>query len=144
MKKNFEPEKVKDGEVVCTFETFLGELWEDVESALSKDYSDKNLDEHQHRKSYKKSLKDVFAFVYELCYLSAINPPKLKGMLEKMDDENKSIVQNTLKSNEENIILLRAIFTREISEKLERGLSKRQAVKATIEQSKSAFQNWRN
>ena len=65
-------------------------------------------------------------------------------MLEKMDTENKNIIQNTLKSNEENIALLRAIFTREISDKLERGLSKRQAVKATIEQSKNAFQNWRH
>ncbi len=130
--------------MACTFETFLGELWEDVESTFSKGFSAKNLAERQPRESFKKSLKDVFAFVYELCYLSAINHPKLKGMLEKMDDENKSVIQNTLKSNEENIVLLRAIFTREISDKLKEGLSKRQAVKATIEESKSAFQNWRD
>jgi hypothetical protein len=143
MKKNIDPEQVKDGKVACTFETFLGELWKDVESSFSKDNSIENSDRRQPDESYQKNLKDVFAFVYELCYLSAINHPKLKGMLKKMDDENKGIVQNTLKFHEENIALLRAIFWKEISDKLERGLSKRQAVKATIEQSKSAFHNWR-
>ena len=80
--------------------------------------------------------------MYRICYLAAANYPELKEMLEKIDSENKNIVQKTLKSNEENIAFLRAIFVREISKKLKQGLTKRQAVKATIEESKRAFTNW--
>ena len=144
MKKRFTPEQVKNGKVVYTFEAFLSDLWEDIESTLSKEYSNKMPDKERQNGKYEKTLKDVFVFVYELCYLAARNPPELKLMLEKTDDKNKDIVQKTLKSNKENIALLRAIFMREITNRLEQGLTKRQAVKATIEESKSVFTNWMN
>ena len=144
MKKRFTPEQVKNGKVVYTFEAFLSDLWEDIESTLSKEYSNKMSDKERQNGKYEKTLRDVFVFVYALCYLAATNPPELKLMLEKTDDKNKDIVQKTLKSNKENIALLRAIFMREITNRLEQGLTKRQAVKATIEESKSVFTNWMN
>lgn len=143
MKKRFTPEQVKNSKVLYTFETFLSDLWEDVKSTLSKEYSKKMSDKEQQGGKYEEIIRDVFNFVYELCYLAAINHPELKLMLEKADAENKSIVQKTLKSNKENIALLRAIFMREIANRLEQGLTKRQAVKATIEDSKSVFTNWK-
>ena len=133
MKKKFTPEQVKNGKVVYTFEAFLSDLWEDVKSTLSKEYSKKMSDKEQ---------RDVFNFVYELCYLAAMNHPELELMLEKADTENRDIVQKTLISNKENIALLHAIFMRRIANRLEQGLTKRQAVKATIEESKSVFTNW--
>jgi hypothetical protein len=135
MKKRFTPEQVKNGKLVYTFEDFFIDLWEDVKSTLSKEYSKKMSDEEQ---------RDVFNFVYELCYLAAMNHPELELMLEKAGAENKDIVQKTLKSNQKNIALLRAIFMREIANRLEQGLTKRQAVKATIEESKSVLVNWMN
>jgi len=133
MKKRFTPKQVKNGKVLYTFEDFLNDLWEDVKSTLSKEYSKKMSDKDQ---------RDVFNFVYELCYLAAMNHQELELMLEKADDENKGIGQKTLKSNQKNIALLRAIFMREIANRLEQGLTKRQAVKATIEESKSVLVNW--
>ena len=133
MKKRYTPKQVKNGKVLYTFEDILNDLWEDVKSTLSKEYSKKMSDKDQ---------RDVFNFVYELCYLAAMNHQELELMLEKADDENKGIVQKTLKSNQKNIALLRAIFMREIANRLEQGLTKRQAVKATIEESKSVLVNW--
>jgi hypothetical protein len=135
MKKRSTPEQVKKSKVLYTFEDFLNDLWEDVKSTLSKEYSKKMSDKEQ---------RDVFNFVYELCYLAVMNHPELELMLEKADAENKGIVQKTLISNKENIALLRAIFMREITNRLEQGLTKRQAVKATIEESKSVLVNWMN
>ena len=133
MIKKSTPEQAKNGKVLYTFEDFLNDLWEDVKSTLSKEYSKKMSDKEQ---------RDVFNFVYELCYLAAMNHPELELMLEKADTENRDIVQKTLISNKENIALLHAIFMRRIANRLEQGLTKRQAVKATIEESKSVFTNW--
>jgi hypothetical protein len=142
MKKRFTPEQVKNGKVVYTFEAFLNDLWEDVESTLSKEYSKKMSDKEQQDGKHEEIIRDVFNFVYELCYLAAMNNPELKLMLERVDTENRDIVQKTLISNKENIALLHAIFMRRIANRLEQGLTKRQAVKATIEESKSVFTNW--
>ena len=144
MKKRFTPRQVQNGNVVYTFEAFLSDLWKDVKSTLSKEYSKKMSDKEQQDGKYEETLRDVFVFVCQLCYLAAMNHPELKLMLEKTDAENKSIVQKTLISNKENIALLHAIFMREIANKLEQGLTKRQAVNATIEESKSVFTNWMN
>lgn len=144
MKKRSTPEQVKKSKVLYTFEDFLNDLWEDVKSTLSKEYSKKMSDKEQRDGQHEEIIRDVFNFVYELCYLAVMNHPELELMLEKADAENKGIVQKTLISNKENIALLRAIFMREITNRLEQGLTKRQAVKATIEESKSVLVNWMN
>lgn len=143
MKKRFTPEQVKNGKVVYTFEAFLSDLWEDIESTVFQEYSNKMSDSEQRDRKYGKALKEVFTFVYRLCYLAATNPSELKLMLEKADAKNKDIVTKTLRSNRENIALLRAIFMREIANSLEHGLSKRQAVKASIKESERIFTNWK-
>lgn len=143
MKKKLTPEQVKNGEVVYTLASFLEDLWEDVESTVSQEYSNKMSDSEQRDRKYGEALKEVFTFVYRLCYLAVTNPSELKLMLEKADAKNKDIVTKTLRSNRENIALLRAIFMREIANNLERGLTKRQAVKASIEQSERIFTNWK-
>jgi hypothetical protein len=89
-----------------------------------------------------KEQRDVFNFVYDLCYLAAMNHPELELMLEKADSENKDIMQKTLESNQKNIALLHSIFMKEITDRLKKNLTKRQAVKATIEESKNVFINW--
>lgn len=144
MKKKFTPEQVKNGKVAYTFDAFLKELWEDIESILSTDNSYKISKKEMHNGNREKNLREVFVFVYRICYLAAVNQPKLKGILERADSENKDIMKKTLNSNKENIALLRAIFSREISRKLEQGLTKKQAFKATLKESKEAFANWEN
>jgi len=138
MKKKCTPEQVKNGDVVYTFEAFLKDLWKDVESTMSKNYSDKMSDKDKRNGTYEDTLKDVFVFVYDLCYLAAMNQPELELMLKRSEAKNKNVMQKTLKSNKENIALLRAIFVREISGKLEQGLTEKQALKAAVEKSKSA------
>lgn len=142
MKKKFTPEQVKNGKATYTFDAFLNELWEDVKSTMYKEYSNEMFEKETQHGKQEKILRDVFVFVYGICYLAAMNHPELKEMLERIDSKNKEVVQKTLNSNKKNVALLRAIFKREISKKLEQGLTERQAVKATIEESKSAFTHW--
>jgi hypothetical protein len=133
MKKRVTPEQVKNGKVIYAFEDFLNDLWQDVKSTLSKEYNKKISDKEQ---------RDVFNFVYDLCYLAAMNHPELKRMLKKADSGNKDIMEKTLESNHKNIALLQSIFMKEIADRLKKGLTERQAVKATIEESKNVFTNW--
>ena len=142
MKKKYMPNQVRDGEIRYTFDVFLKELWKDVETTLSQEYPKKTLNKSSKNGFNKKTLRDVFVFVYRICYLAAMNNMELKRLLERIDSESKGVVKKTLESNKENIALLHAIFMREISIKLEQGLTKRQAVKATIEESKRAFRAW--
>jgi hypothetical protein len=142
MKKRFSPRQVQKNKVTYTFDAFLTDLWKDVESTLPKEYFNKISNKELQNDKYKETLRDVFIFVYELCYMAVINHPALVSMLEKADDKKKAIVHKTLESNKENIALLRAIFLREIAKRLKQGSTKRQAVKATIEESKSVFINW--
>jgi len=128
MKKRFSPRQVQNNKVTYTFDAFLTDLWKDVESTLPKEYFNKISNKELQNDKYKETLRDVFIFVV--------------SMLEKADDKKKAIVHKTLESNKENIALLRAIFLREIAKKLKQGSTKRQAVKATIEESKSVFINW--
>lgn len=143
MKKRITPDQLKKGEVTYTFDAFLKKLWEDVKVTLAEEHPEKILKKKSQSGNYEQTLKDVFVFVYRICYLAAMKNPELKRLLESADSKNREVVKMTLKSNEGNIALLRAIFVKEISEKLGKGLTKRQAVKATIEKSKSAFASWK-
>jgi Mor family transcriptional regulator len=144
MTKKFTPEQVKKGKVDYTFDAFLNELWEDVRSTSAKKYSNKISEKGIQNGKYEKTARDIFVFVYKVCYMAATNQPELKEVLERIDSESGDVVKKTVKSNKENIAFLRAIFVREISKKLKQGLTKRQAVKATVEESKNAFANWNN
>jgi hypothetical protein len=142
-KKTSSAEQIKKGGGSYTFETFLDQLWQDVESVLSEEHSIEISDRQKQKDRRKKNLRDVFVFVYELCYLAAMNQTELKRILDKSEGKNKEILRKTLKSNEENIALLHAIFMREISGKLQQGLTERQAVKSTVEESKRVFAHWK-
>jgi len=49
MKKRFTPELVKNGKVVYTFEAFSSDLWEDIESTVSQEYSNKMPDKERQK-----------------------------------------------------------------------------------------------
>jgi len=142
MKKKFTPDRVRDGKVGYTFDAFFKDLWKDVETTLSEEYPKKTFKDSSENGGHKKTLRDVFVFVYRICYLAAVNNTELKRLLERTDSASRDVVKKTLETNKENIALLQAIFMREISKKLEQGLTKRQALKATVEESKRAFRAW--
>ncbi len=84
-------------------------------------------------------MKDVFRFVYNVCYNSAINFSRIEEVLEKADQEEKEIIKKTVQSNRDNINILHAIFMKEISENLDKGLTEQQASKIVINHSKNAM-----
>jgi hypothetical protein len=142
MIKRYTPSQIRDGTASYSFEAFLDDLWVDVETSLFERHPQKKKESGQRNEKLAKNLRDVFVFVYELCNLAARKHPDLEKILDQADDDKKAILQKTLRSNEENIALLHAIYSREVIGRLKQGFSRRQAEKATIEKSKNVFINW--
>lgn len=142
MIKRWTPDQVQNGTVSYGFEAFLDDLWVDVETSLYKEHPEELKDDGCRNAKLEKNLRDVFVFVYEICNFAARNHPDLKLILDRAKKDEKAVLNNTLRSNEENIILLRAIYSREVENRLEQGLTKRQAEKAASEKCKSIFINW--
>jgi len=139
MKKEFTPNHILQGKVEYSLENFLEDLWEEVGDTVSKyDFSNDPVAEARD-KNYENVLKEVFRFVYNICYNSAINFSLIEEVLEKADQEEREIIKKTVQSNKDNINLLHAIFMKEISENLDKGLSEQQASKIVITHSKNAM-----
>ena len=138
MRKKITPKQIMNGDVDYSLEGFLSDLFRDVKSSISKNNL-KNKSEEVQESEYKKTLNEVFRFVSEVCFQAAINSPNLKLQLEKSKSEEKEIIKETLKSNKDNIELLRALLMRQVAIRLERGLTKRKAAKQVITQSKGVL-----
>jgi len=137
MKKGITPEKVQNGLVEYDLVSFLKDLARDVESHLADLLPDKTRKEDQ-----KKNLKEVFYFVYEICFLSVSKKKYLDSMLENAEDEEERIVRKVLAVFQQHIEVLRAVFMRHIDEQLNRGMTRKQAVKSAVDYSKTLICDW--
>lgn len=136
MKKEFTPKQVMNGDVDYSLEDFLLDLFCEVKSLISKDNFNSSSEGEQDSK-FEKTVYEVFRFVSDICFQAATNSPILKLLLEKTKGEEKELIKGTLKSNKDNIDLLRALLMRQLAMKLERGLTKRQAANEVITKSKN-------
>jgi len=137
MRKKITPDRIINGDVKYSLEDFFKELWKDIEASISRDDFAHISNIKERSREYKKNVREVFNFVYETCFQAAKNSPRLKRILEKASDEEKNIIEKTIKSYKDSIDILRAIFVREISAEIEKGLTKRQAAKFVVERSKN-------
>jgi len=137
MRKNITPDRIMNGEINYSYEDFIKGLWKEVESSMSRDKFAHITNCKERNRQYKESVRELFSFVYEICLQAVLKHPRLKRILEKANDEEKNIVQKTLKSHKDSIELSRAIFLREISVEIEKGLTKRQAAKVVVEHNKN-------
>jgi Glu-tRNA(Gln) amidotransferase subunit E-like FAD-binding protein len=137
MRKNITPERIINNDVKYSLEDFFKELWKDVEASISKDDFAHISNSKERSRQYKESVREVFNFVYEICLEAAIKAPRLKRILNIAGDEEKNIIEKTIKSYKNNIEILHAIFVRDISAETEKDLTKRQAVKIVVERSKN-------
>ena len=137
MRKNINPDRIMKGEINFSHEDFIKGLWKEVEASISRDEFAHISNSRERSKQYRESMREVFNFVYEICLQAAIKTPHLKRILEMANDEEKNIVEKTIKSYKDSIDILRAIFVREISAEIEKDLTKKQAVKVVVERSKN-------
>jgi hypothetical protein len=135
MRKNITPERIINNDVKYSLEDFFKELWKGVETSISKDDFAHISNSRERSRRYQESVREVFNFVYEICLEAAIKAPRLKRILTNAGDEEKNIIEKTLKSYKNSIDILRAIFVREISDEIEKDLTKRQAVKIVVQRS---------
>ena len=139
MKKEITPDHILQGKVKYSLEDFLEDLWEEVRDTVSKYDFSNDPDGEARDKNYENVLKEVFRFVYDVCFNSAINFSRIEKVLKKADQEEREIIKKTVQSNKDNINLLHAIFMKEISENRDKGLSEQQASKIVITHSKNAM-----
>jgi hypothetical protein len=137
MRNNITPERIINNDIKYSLEDFFKELWKDVEASISKDDFAHISDSKERSRQYKECVREVFNFVYEICLEAAIKAPRLKRILINAGDEEKGIIEKIIKSYKKNIEILHAIFVRDISEEIEKDLTKRQAVKIVVERGKN-------
>ncbi len=143
MKQNFTPAKVAEGKVDYSLEEFLKDLWEDVKSNMPQEVFDRLPEGHEKDRKYSEAIREVFNFVCEICYLAVVEKSYLKLVLEQSNKVEKRLIKKTIKENKSNIDMLHAILRKHIANGLEQGLTKKQAVKATIEYSKGLVSKWK-
>jgi hypothetical protein len=143
MKWNFTPTQVIEGKVDYSLEEFLRDLWEDVKSNMPKEVLNHLPGGKEKDRKYNKIIREVFNFVYEVCYLAVVEKPRLKLVLKQSSEEEKKLIKKTIKENKSNIDMLYAILRMHIARGLKEGLTKKQAVRATVEYSKELISKWR-
>lgn len=142
MKQDFTPTQVMIGAVDYRLEDFLRNLWEEAKSNISKEEFN-NLPEGKERDNkYNEAIREVFHFVYEVCYLAAAKKPYLKMALERSSEEERKIIKKTIKENKANIEILHAILIKHMKRGLNKGFTRKQAGKSAIEYSKEVFSKW--
>jgi hypothetical protein len=135
MKKKLTPKQKMKEDTNYSLEDFFSDLFREVKLSISKD-DFRSTEGETKDIEHKKTVHEVYRFVSEICFKAAINSPDLKLLLEKSKSEEKEIIRETLKSNKDNIEVLRALLMRQVSTRLERGITKRQAAKQVITQGK--------
>jgi len=143
MKRDFTPIQVMEGEVDYSLEDFLRDLWEEAESNISKeDFSNLPEGEEKNRK-YNEAIRDVFNFLYAVYYLAAIKKQRLRDVLKHSNKADRKIIKKVLEENKENSDMLHSILMKRIERELNKGLTKKRALKAVEEQSKELISKWK-
>lgn len=143
MKRNFTPAQVTEGKVDYSLEEFSRDLWEDVKSNMSKEVFNRLPEGKKRDKKYNEAIREVFNFVCEICYLAVVEKSYLKLVLKQSNEVERKLIKKTIKENKSNIDMLHAVLRKHIARGLKEGLTKKQAVKATVEYSKGLVSKWK-
>lgn len=142
MKWDFTPAQVMGGEVDYSLEDFLRDLWKEVKSNISKEKFNYIPEGEERDNKYNEAIREVFYFIYEVCYLVAVKKPYLKIVLEKSSKAERKIIKKTIEENKGNINMFRAILMNHIARGLNEGLTKKQAAKAAVDYCKELIFKW--
>lgn len=143
MKRNFTSTQVTMGKVDYSLEEFLRDLWEEVKSNIPKEVLNHLPEGKERDKKYNEAIREIFNFVYEVCYLAVVEKSYLKLVLKQSNEVERKLIKKTIKENKSNIDMLYAILRMHIARGLKEGLTKKQAVKATVEYSKELISKWK-
>jgi hypothetical protein len=143
MKRKFTPAQVTEGKVDYSLEEFLRDLREDVKSNISKEVLNRLPEGKKGDRKFNKAAREVFNFVCDICYLAVVDKPYLRLVLKQSSEVEKELIEKTMKENESNIDMLHAILRKHVAKGLEDGLTKKQAVKATVEYSNELVSKWK-
>jgi len=143
MKRNFTAAQVTEGKVDYSLKEFLRDLLEDVKSNMPKEVFDRLPEGKERDRKYNEATREVFNFVCEICYLAVVEKSYLKLVLKQSNEVERKLIKKTIKENKSNIDMLQAILMRHIARGLEEGLTKKQALKATVGYSKELISKWK-
>jgi len=138
MSETAKHEQVAKGEISFGFVDFMVDLKKQVRDRIDHEISSGSGDEKELADDIDRTQRDVLRFVYDVCFKSAVYFRQVKSKLDKMETNERNVIVKTIKSNADNIRLLRAIFKREIASHMKNGMSPRQATKTAIQSCKAA------
>ena len=142
MKQDVTPIQVMMGAVDYSHEDFLRNLWDKVKSVVSKEKFNHVPEGKERDKKYDEVMREVFLFVYEICYLAAAKKPYLEMILKQSNEAERKIIKKTVEDYKSNIDMLHAIFMKHIKRGLNKGLTRKQAAKSAVEYSREVFFKW--
>jgi hypothetical protein len=142
MRQDITPIQVMIEAVDYSHEDFLKNLWKIVKSRVSREKFNHIPEREERDRKYDEALREVFNFIYEICYLAAARKPHLEMMLKRSNEGERKIIEKTIKENKGNIDMLHAILIKHMKRGLNKGLTRKQAAKSAIDYSKEVFFKW--
>jgi hypothetical protein len=142
MRQDITPIQVMIEAVDYSHEEFLRNLWKTVKSNVSREKFNHIPEREERDRKYDEALREVFNFIYEICYLAAARKPYLEMMLKRSNEAERKIIEKTIKENKGNIDMLHAILIKHMKRGLNKGLTRKQAAKSAIDYSKEVFFKW--
>jgi len=130
------------GKINRSLEELLDDLLEAAKSNISEVDLNNLPNEDEKNRKYNKATRDTFNFLYELCYLAAIQKQRLRLIIQHSNESDKKIITKALEENKDNIDVLHSILMKKIKRELNKGLTPKQALKVVEAQNRKLVSKW--
>jgi len=130
------------GKIDCSLEEFLDDLLDAAKSNISKvDLSNFPNGDEKNRK-YNSAIRDTFNFLYDVCYLAAIQKQHLRLIIKHSNESDEKIIMKAIKENKNNIDMLHSILIKQIERELNKGFTQKQALKVVEAHNMELVSKW--
>jgi hypothetical protein len=130
------------GKIERSLEEFLDDLVDEAKSNISKvDLSNLPNGNEKNRK-YNSAIRDIFNFLYNVCYLAAIKKQRLRLIIKHSNESDEKIIMKAIKENKDSIDMLHSILIKQLEKELNKGFTQKQAFKAVEAHNKDLVYKW--
>lgn len=130
------------GKIGYSLEEFLDDLLKAAESNISKVDLSKLPKGEKKSKKYNEAIRDTFNFFYDVCNLAAIQKQRLRLIIKHSNESDKKIIMKAIEENKDNIDMLQSILIKQIERELNKGFTKKQALKVVEAHNRELACKW--
>jgi hypothetical protein len=130
------------GKIDRSLKELLDDLLDAAKSNISKvDLSNLPNGDEKNRK-YNNAIRDTFNFLYNVCYLAAIQKQRLRLIIKHSNESDEKIIMKAIKENKDNIEMLHSILIKQLERELNKGFTQKQALKVVETHNKDLVCKW--